>query len=88
MSEAPPNPESNDPFASSSPSFEDAFEGADTPPWDDENRDPMTEGPMTEGMSASFALDMARVWVQQHQKATMLGAFAVGAFVGALLRDS
>jgi hypothetical protein len=43
---------------------------------------------MGEDRSASMALDMARLWVQQHQKAAMLGAFAVGTFVGALLRNS
>jgi hypothetical protein len=36
---------------------------------------------------SAFALDMARMWVKEHQKTTMLGAFAVGVFVGALSRD-
>jgi hypothetical protein len=38
-------------------------------------------------MSPSFALKMARLWVQRHQKASMLGAFAVGVFIGAMVRD-
>jgi hypothetical protein len=42
---------------------------------------------MGDDVSPSFALDVARLWVQRHQKASMLGAFAVGVFVGALLRD-
>lgn len=40
-----------------------------------------------EQSSASFAVDVARLWVREHQKPAMLGAFAVGVFVGALLRD-
>lgn len=40
-----------------------------------------------EDASTSFYLDMAKLWVQEHKKASMLGAFAVGVFVGALLRD-
>lgn len=36
---------------------------------------------------ASLAVDIAKIWVQEHQKASMLGAFAVGVFVGAMLRD-
>jgi hypothetical protein len=39
------------------------------------------------GDRSAFALDMARIWMKEHQKATMLGAFAVGVFAGALLRD-
>lgn len=36
---------------------------------------------------SSFALDMARMWVQEHQKSAMLGAFAVGVVAGALIRE-
>lgn len=36
---------------------------------------------------AHFALELSKEWVRQHQTVAMLGAFAVGAFVGALLRD-
>lgn len=39
------------------------------------------------GDRSAFALDMARLWVKEHQTTTMLGAFAVGVFVGSLLRD-
>jgi hypothetical protein len=38
-------------------------------------------------MSPSFALKMARLWVKRHQKASMLGAFAAGVFIGAMVRD-
>lgn len=34
-----------------------------------------------------LALDVAKTWVQEHQTAAMLGAFALGAFIGALMRD-
>lgn len=34
-----------------------------------------------------LALELAKEWVRQHQTAAMIGAFAVGAFVGALMRD-
>ncbi len=47
----------------------------------------MSDQPAGDEMSPSFALDMARLWVQQHQKASMLGAFAVGVFIGAMLPD-
>lgn len=46
-----------------------------------------TQGP-NEGLSeVSFALSAAKHWVREHQKASMLGALAVGVFVGALLRE-
>jgi hypothetical protein len=77
------DPGSPDPFSSPSPGDDAAgFEEAEVPPWE-------TEGPEfgQEAPDESFAVDMARLWVKQHQKATMLGAFGVGVFVGALLRD-
>jgi len=37
--------------------------------------------------SAGFAYEMAKMWVQDHQKEAMVGAFAAGVFLGALLRD-
>lgn len=37
--------------------------------------------------SSSFAMDLARMWVQEHQKTAMLGAFAAGVFIGALVRE-
>jgi hypothetical protein len=36
---------------------------------------------------AGFAYEMAKMWVQDNQKTVMLGAFATGVFLGALLRD-
>lgn len=36
---------------------------------------------------SGVALDMARLWVKEHQTTTMLGAFAVGVFVGAIVRS-
>jgi hypothetical protein len=39
------------------------------------------------GEDAGLALDLARLWVEEHQTTTMLGAFAVGVFVGALFRE-
>lgn len=39
------------------------------------------------GDRSAFAMEMARMWVKEHQTATMLGAFAAGVFVGALSRD-
>lgn len=38
-------------------------------------------------LQASFALNVARTWVKDHQKASMLGAFATGVVLGALVRD-
>jgi hypothetical protein len=73
-----PDPAPGDPSTSSRAPFEDA----DPPSWDQED-----EMKMPDGLSSSLAKDMARSWVQQHQKATMLGAFGVGVFVGVLLRD-
>ncbi len=76
------NPSTDPDPADSSPSSGPPFEGDDPPSWDED--DGMR---MPDGVSSSFAKDMARSWVQQHQKATMLGAFAVGVFVGVMLRD-
>lgn len=67
----------------SSSDFSDPDFGADDPPSWEENEDVG----MPDGLSSSLAKDMARSWVQRHQKATMLGAFAVGVFVGAMFRD-
>lgn len=79
----PPEPESPDPFPSSSGEDATDFGGeANAPPWESENPEFGRED-----VEESFAADMARLWVKRHQKATMLGAFAAGVFVGALLRD-
>jgi len=78
-----PDPESPDPFSSPVPEDTEAgFNKAEVPPWATDAPEFEDEGP-----EESFALDMARLWAKQHQKATMLGAFAAGVFVGALLRD-
>lgn len=73
MAESRPDPDSPDPFADTSD------EAPDPPAWGD--------APEDEQGASSFATDMARLWVRRHQKASMLGAFAVGVFVGAMLRD-
>ncbi len=77
------DPGSPDPFSSPSPDTDAAgADEAEAPPWETE-----APGFGREDPDESFAVDMARLWVKQHQKATMLGAFGVGVFVGALLRD-
>jgi len=83
MTDSSSDPEFSESFSSSSPEpgAKGFDEPADSPPWDG-------DGPeFGDEMEGSFALDMARIWVKQHQKAAMLGAFGVGVFVGALLRD-
>lgn len=39
------------------------------------------------GTSFSLASDLATQWVKTHQKATLLGSFAAGVFIGAMFRD-
>lgn len=78
MTDSPPDPGSGE---SESP-FSSTVEGPNSPSWEGGG-----ENVMGDDMSPSFALDMARLWVQQHQKASMLGAFGVGVLIGALLRD-
>jgi hypothetical protein len=46
-----------------------------------------SSGARPSGLDASVALSLARSWVKQHQKLTMLGAFATGVVLGSLLRD-
>jgi hypothetical protein len=91
MSEEPQTP---DPSFSASPSEEDAsafsfddpgaFDDADDPFGTDA---PGASGDMGARGQVGMALSMARVWVKEHQEAVMLGAFAAGVAVGALLRD-
>jgi hypothetical protein len=75
-----PNREGDDPFAE----FGDSFDAPDGP------------GPAGDfggseahpsGLDASLVLTLTRSWVKQHQKLTMLGAFATGVVLGSLLRD-
>jgi hypothetical protein len=40
-----------------------------------------------DAMGTSMMAEMASLWVREHQTASMLGAFATGVFLGALLRD-
>jgi len=77
MADSPPDPDSGD----SRPPFSSPAEGPDAPSWEGETEN------LGDDLSPSFALDMARLWVRRHQKASMLGAFGVGVFIGALLRD-
>lgn len=46
-----------------------------------------TSSPLGELEQSSLALEMAKEWVRQHQMVSMLGAFAIGVFIGALMRD-
>lgn len=64
-------------------------EEASSSPFEDNNDQP---GPRPESDAArvemsSLAWTVGRTWVEDHQEAAMLGAFAVGVFVGALFRD-
>jgi hypothetical protein len=56
--------------------------GSGPPPFDD-----FDDGSPSMGDRSDFVLDMARLWIKEHQTTTMLGAFAVGVFVGALFRE-
>jgi len=78
MSNPSSDPNSDDPFSSSGPPFDQERASS----WEEEGRTSAGDD-----LSSSVAWDMARLWVQRHQKASMLGAFAVGVFVGAMLRD-
>ena len=83
MSDPASPSDSSDPFSSAA-AFEEgagADEARDVPPWDEQDE------PSLEELSPSFALSAARLWVQRHQKASMLGAFAVGVFVGSMLQE-
>ena len=77
-----PDPSSDPSLGSSSTPTGSPFGGDEPSSWDVED-----ETSMPEGLSGSLATEMARSWVQRHQKATMLGAFGVGVFIGVLLRD-
>jgi len=78
MSNPSSDPTPDDPFSTSGTPIDES----NGPSWEEDNPDPMADD-----LSSSVAVDMARLWVQRHQKATMLGAFAVGVFVGAMLRE-
>ena len=47
-----------------------------------------TEEPPPRGLEESqLAFEVAKEWVRQNQTIAMIGAFAVGSFVGAMMRD-
>jgi hypothetical protein len=76
----------DDPAAGSSP--EDPF-GDFREAFEEGGPDPAGSSPDVPGaadLDPSLVLELARSWVREHQNATMLGAFAVGVFVGSLLR--
>jgi hypothetical protein len=75
-----PNREGDDPFAE----FGDSFDAPDGPGPAGEFGGPEAR---PSGLDPSLALSLARSWVKQHQKLTMLGAFATGVVLGSLLRD-
>lgn len=83
MADVSSSADSPDPFASDPPFDEgpEADRTRDVPPWEQQADDSIGD------VSPSVAVDVARMWVQQHQKASMLGAFAVGVFAGAMLRQ-
>lgn len=74
----------SDPERSASSTPPDPFADIDDSP--DDVPDPPT-APGQSGPTPSLAWDMARMWVREHQKAAMIGAFAVGVLTGAWLRD-
>ncbi|NBB74728.1 MAG: hypothetical protein GVY35_13745 [Bacteroidetes bacterium] len=96
-SDAPHDPEHAAPGASPSGSTEASFEDAAFSSSGDTAREPFSDEGASfagheEASSDAFgqsqlAMEMAKTWVRQHQTAAMVGAFAVGAFVGALMRD-
>lgn len=83
MTDAPSSDENgSDPFQQMGDSDPDAPPSFD-PPGSAGMDDPLSSAKV----QASFALDVARAWIKDHQKATMLGAFASGVVLGALFRD-
>lgn len=84
---------SETPEPGDSPSF--------SPPGEEEQQDPFAQeapfGPDTSspggapapqgGSSFTMAWSVARMWIKEHQREAMLGAFATGVVVGAYLRD-
>jgi hypothetical protein len=74
--------EGPDPFQQMGDSDPDAQPSFDPP------GSPGTDDPLsTAKLQASFAIDVTRAWIKDHQKATMLGAFATGIVLGSLFRD-
>jgi hypothetical protein len=96
-SDAPHDPEHASSGPSPSGSTEAAFDDTAFSSSGDAAREPFAdEGASFAGheeassdafVQSQLAIEMAKTWVRQHQTAAMVGAFAVGAFVGALMRD-
>ena len=80
MTEDRSDPQGPDAFAAAESSREQT--GGGPPPFDEFDDDSASLGDRS-----GFALDMARLWIKEHQTTTMLGAFAVGVFVGSLFRE-
>lgn len=95
--DAPHDPDNSASAESSSTAAGSPHEGTPFESTDDPSRDPYShrttssfgdDAASDDAFSESqIAIEMAKEWVRQHQTAAMLGAFAVGAFVGALMRD-
>ncbi len=72
---SPPEPEEEPPFSEGSP-----FGAAESAP-------EFPSSPPSKGGQLSMAWNVARMWIKEHQREAMLGAFATGVFLGACLRD-
>lgn len=82
---------STDPHFPGDPSAADP-ENEDDPPFQQDppfaDASPEESSPFSaSGDQLSFAWNVARMWIKEHQQASMLGAFALGIFVGAYIRD-
>lgn len=75
---SPPDGEEGSPFGQTPP-FEQSFEQKGAPS--------EFAGAPAGGGELSMAWSVARMWIKEHQREAMLGAFATGVFVGAYLRD-
>lgn len=56
-------------------------------PFDRDFQENVDRSSPSSGSDAGFALEMGRMWVRDNLTTSMLGAFAAGVFLGALLRD-
>lgn len=93
MTDAPSNassetygaPSSHGDAAQGAPASAASPRGSADRPFGDDSDDPFGGEDAFSG--AYFALELGKEWVRQHQTTAMIGAFAVGAFIGALMRD-
>jgi len=68
--------------------FDNQATGEREAPWGrDASGAPEEDWFQTAQQQATFGWSMARLWVKQNPSTAMLGAVALGAFVGAMLRD-